>query len=413
MSEIYLDHGSATPILEPARRALVEALDVFGDPLRLHADGRAARTILDDARAQVAAAIGAQPDEIVFTSGGTESVALAIWGGVRPIREIGHRVVVSAVEHPAVGGVTNTLEADGLEVVMVGVDAEGRVDLDAFAAEIRRPGTLLASVQHANHELGTMQPIAEAGRLCREAGVLFHTDACQTVGRLPIDVGALDVDLLSMSGHKFGGPPGVGALFVRRGVPVAAYPCGDDRERRRRSGMENVPGIAAMAAALTTSLEDMGDQAAVQWALTGRLREGLGAVPGVRVHGHRTQRVPHLVCFSVDELDAEVLAMALDERGFRLSVGSNCSGAPSEASPVLAQLGLPNTPSFRLGVGRDTTPEQIDRFLSELPSLVEQLRRVEGAAAAAMARFRPTQAGAWAERTETPGRTEPREPAGS
>jgi cysteine desulfurase len=389
MTEIYLDHGSATPITEPARRALVEALDVFGDPLRLHADGRAARTILDDARAQVAGAIGAQPDEIVFTSGGTESVALAIWGGVRPIRELGDRVVVSAVEHPAVGGVTHTLEVDGLEVVMAGVDGDGRVDLDAFAEEVRRPGTLLASVQHANHEVGTMQPIAEAGRLCREAGVLFHTDACQTVGRLPIDVRTLEVDLLSMSGHKFGGPPGVGALFVRRGVPLAAYPCGDDRERRRRSGMENVPGIAALAAALSSSLEDMGDQAAHQWALTGRLREGLETVPGVRVHGHRTQRVPHLVGFSVQDLDAEILAMALDERGFRLSVGSNCSGAPTEASPVLRHMGIPNAPSFRLGVGRDSTEEGVERFLEVLPTLVDQLRWVEGAAEAAMARFRP------------------------
>lgn len=389
MTEIYLDHGSATPIDERARRALLEALDAFGDPLRLHAGGRAARAILDDARVQVAGAIGAQPDEIVFTSGGTESVALAVWGGVRPIRELGNRVVVSTVEHPAVGGVTHTLEVDGFEIVMVGVDRFARVDLDAFATEVRASGTLLASVQHANHEVGTMQPIAEAGRLCREAGVLFHTDACQTVGRLPIDVRTLDVDLLSLSAHKFGGPPGVGALFVRRGVPVAAYPCGDDRERRRRSGMENVPGIAAMAAALPTSRDDMGDEAARQWALTGRLRDGLETVPGVRVHGHRTQRVPHLACFSVDDLDSEILAMALDERGFRLSVGSNCSGAPTEASPVLQHMGVPNTPSFRLGVGRDTTPEHVERFLATLPALVDQLRRVEGAAEAAMARFRP------------------------
>ncbi len=388
MTETYLDHGSATPLRDRARRALLEALDAYGDPLRSHAHGRAAWRILDDARAQVADAIGAQPDEIVFTSGGTESVALAIWGGVRPIREIGNRIVVSVVEHPAVGGVTHTLEMDGFEVVMVGVDGFATIDLDRFAAEIRRPGTLLASVQHANHEVGTLQPIAEAGRLCREARVLFHTDACQTVGRLPLSTRDLEVDMLSLSGHKFGGPAGVGALFVRRGVPVAAYPCGDDRERRRRSGMENVPGVAAMAAALAASREDMGDQAARQWGLTRRLREGLEAVPGVAVHGHPTQRVPHLVCFSVRDLDAEILSMALDEQGFRLAVGSTCSGAPGEASPVLQQMGVPDTPSFRVGVGQGTTPEDADRFLGTVPALVEQLRRVESAAEAAMARYR-------------------------
>src|SRR5262245_55975250 len=183
----YPDHSSATPLDERARAALLEALDAFGDPLRVHGDGLTARRLLDDARATVADAIGAQPDEIVFTSGGTEAVALAIWGGVRPIRELGRRIVTTTVEHPAVGGVLTTLETDGFESVLLPVDERGVVDLDAFAAAVRTPGTLLASVQHANHEVGTIQPIAEAARLSREAGVLFHTDASQTVGRLPLD----------------------------------------------------------------------------------------------------------------------------------------------------------------------------------------------------------------------------------
>jgi cysteine desulfurase len=372
-----------------ARAALLGALDAFGDPLRLHANGLAAKRLLDDARAQIAEGLAAQPDEIVFTSGGTESVALAIWGGVRPIREIGDRVVTTAVEHPAVGGVLHTLETDGFETVLVPVDGSGQVDLDVFAAAIREPGTLLASIQHANHETGTMQPIAEAGRLCRQAGVLFHTDACQTVGRLPVDTSALEVDLLSLSAHKFGGPPGVGALYVRRGVPVAAYPCGDDRERRRRSGMENIPGVAAMAAALRASLDDGGDQAARQWSLTDRLRRGLEQVPGVDVHGHRTQRVPHIVCFSVADLDAEILSMALDDRGFRIAAGSNCSGAPAEPSPVLEHMGVPGRASFRASAGRDTTEDDIERFLATLPALVDELRRVETASEAAMARYLP------------------------
>jgi cysteine desulfurase len=385
----YFDHASATPLDHRARAALLAALDDFGDPLRLHGDGLAARRLLDDARADVAQAIGAQADEIVFTSGGTESVALAIWGGVRPVREIGERIVTTTIEHPAVGGVLHTLETDGFTSVLVPVDPAGRVDLDAFSAEVHRPGTLLASVQHANHEVGTLQPVAEAARLCREAGVLFHTDACQTVGRIPVDVGALGVDLLSLSAHKFGGPPGVGALFVRRGVPVAAYPCGDDRERRRRSGMENVPGVAAMAAALAARLADMADQAAVQWRLTDRLREGIAeSVEGVALHGHPTQRVPHLVCFSVPDLDAEILSMALDDRGFRIAAGSNCSGATADPSPVLEHMGVPDRPSFRIGVGPETTDADVDRLLQTLPELVSELRRVGSVAEAAMARYR-------------------------
>ena len=385
----YLDHASAAPLDARARIALVAALDEFADPLRVHGDGLAARRLLDDARATIATGLGAQPDEIVFTSGGTESVALAVWGGVRPVRELGTRIVTTTIEHPAVGGVLHTLETDGFESVLVPVDGNGTVDLDAFAAEIRRPGTLLASVQHANHEVGTIQPIAEAARLCREAGVLFHTDACQTVGHLPVDAVALDVDLLSISGHKFGGPPGVGALYVRRGVPVAAYPCGDDRERRRRSGVENVPGVAAMAAALAARIEDMGDQAARQWSLTDDLRDRIARlVEGARVHGHPTQRVPHLVCFSVPDLDAEIMSMALDDRGFRIAAGSNCSGAAGEPSTVLEHMGVPATASFRIGVGPDTTEDDADRLLATLPGLVSELRQVRSAAEAAMARFR-------------------------
>jgi cysteine desulfurase len=385
----YLDHASATPLDERARVALLAALDEFADPLRVHGDGLAAKRLLDDARATVAGALGAQPDEIVFTSGGTESVALAIWGGVRPVRELGTRIVTTTIEHPAVGGVLYTLETDGFESVLVEVDHNGSIDLDAFAAEIRRPGTLLASVHHANHEVGTIQPIAECARVCREAGVLFHTDACQTVGHLPVDAPALGVDLLSISGHKFGGPPGIGALYVRRGVPIAAYPCGDDRERRRRSGVENVPGVAAMAAALETRLEGMNDEVARGWALTDTIRAGIAErVEGASVHGHATQRVPHLVCFSVPDLDAEIMSMALDDRGFRIAAGSNCSGAAGEASSVLEHMGVASTASFRIGVGPDTTEDDAERLLATLPSLVSDLREVRAAGDAAMARFR-------------------------
>ena len=367
----------------------MSSLETFGDPLRIHGDGRGARRLLEDSRASLAEGIGAQPDEVVVTSGGTESVALAIWGAVRALRRRGDRIVVSAVEHPAVEGVGHALENDGLRFVRVGVDEFGRVDLDAFAREIRVRGTLLASLQHANHEVGTLQPVAEAARLAREAGVLLHTDACQTAGRLPLDVAGLGVDLLSVSAHKFGGPAGVGALYVRRGVAVAAYPCGDDRERKRRSGMENVAGVASMAAAFDAARTEMADEAARLWALTDRFRAGVvERVPGARLHGHPTQRVPHIASFSIAGLDAQTLMMSLDDRGFPIGGGSVCSGAPGDPSPVLEAMGTRDTPLFLLGVGYDTTDDAIDELLTVLPTLASQLQRVESTSSEALARFR-------------------------
>ena len=360
---------------DEARRAFAEGLALFGDPLHPHERGRVARRALDEAREDIASALSVQPDEIVLTSGGSESVATALLGA--PGAEQGARVVTTAVEHPSVLGSAAALAGRGVEIEHVPVDELGKLDVDAYAAAIRRPGTVFASVQHANHEVGTMQPVAETAALARECGVLLHTDACQTVGKIPVDVSGLGADLLSLSAHKFGGPPGAGVLTVRRGTRLAPIVGGDDRERRRRAGMPALPAVMGMAAALRATENGMADRAATQWSLTTALRRGLeSSVPGIRLHGHPTQRTPHLVCFSVVDVDAEVLVMALDQRGFRLDVGSVASGSPHVPSPVLAAMGAPDTVAIRASVGPENSEEDVEALVQTIAELVDALSRM-------------------------------------
>jgi cysteine desulfurase len=352
------------------------ARDAFADPSRLYGRARVARIELDRARAAVADAVGARPEEIVFTSGGTESCNLAVLGGARGAAAARKKakIVVSAVEHTAVLEAARSLAREGFEVVEVGVDGTGVVSLDGLAAAVDG-GAALVSVQHANPEVGTIQPVTEVVRIAKEAGALVHTDACMTVGNLPVRAGDLGVDLLSASSHKSYGPKGAGFLWVRRGVRVRPTLPGDDRERNRRAGMENLPAIAGMAAGLEARASEIDEEVPRLRALTDRLRAELPTrVDDVVVHGHPTQRLPGLVAFSVLYVEGETMLLQLDAKGLAVHSGSSCTSSTQEPSHVLAAMGALTHGSVRVSLGRDSTADDLDYFLDELPPIVAAVR---------------------------------------
>lgn len=389
MREIYLDHASTTPPLPEAVAAMAEAAsELFADPSRLYGRARRSRIALDDARARIAACLAVRPEELVFTSGGTESCNLAVIGGARSARAARKpaRVLVSAVEHTAVLEAARGLEGEGFEIVVLPVDRTGTIDLDALRAEIDR-GAGLVSIQHANNELGTIQPVAEAARIAREAGAFVHTDACATVGHVPVDPAALGVDLLSGSGHKLYAPKGAGFLWARRGVRVRPLIVGDDRERRRRAGVENLPAIAGMATALDIRMKEIDAEMPRLRALADRLRSALPeAIGDVEVHGHPVDRLPGLVAFSVLYVDGESLLLMLDAKGIAVHSGSACTSSSQEPSHVLAAAGALTQGSVRVSLGRTSSDEDVDAFLRELPPIVERQRRIARLDAEAAAR---------------------------
>jgi cysteine desulfurase len=373
-AETYLDAASTTPLHPDARAALLAALDEFGDPARLYRRGRRARLLLDRAREGVAEVVGAAPDELVFTSGGTEAANLAVRGVAATAGRRRH-LVVSAVEHTAVLAPARALVANGFQVTEVGVDRHGRVDPEELAAAVR-DDTLLVCVQHANHEVGTVQPVAEAAEAAHERGALLLVDACQTVGRLEVDCEALGADLLVGSGHKCYGPPGTGFLVARRPARPAPLLLGDDRERRRRAGAENLPGVAGLAAALAARAAEAPAENDRLAALAGRLRAGLAAVPDVVVHGHPSQRLPHLVAFSVLYVEGEALLLLLDGAGIAVHSGSSCTADTQEPSHVLAAMGALTHGSVRASFLRDAGDADVDRLLEVLPAAVADLREM-------------------------------------
>jgi cysteine desulfurase len=375
---VYLDHNATTPVLPAVLEAMTTVFrDDFGNASSVHAFGQAAKRRLEEARRQVAHALGAQPNEIVFTSGGTEADNLAILGLVRyDTRPVKH-VITSAIEHPAVLETCAQLEREGVEVTRVPVNSQGLVDPDDVRRALRRE-TVLITIMHANNELGTIQPIAEIARLAREAGVWMHSDGVQALGKTPVDVNELGVDLYSISAHKIYGPKGVGALFVRQGVPLGRIQFGGHHERDRRPGTENVPGAVGLAAAISLMQSDFEQETARLARLRDRLEHGiLERIPNVSVNGRGAPRVPNTsnICFR--GVDGEALLIALDLAGFAVSSGSACSSGASEPSHVLTAIGLDRKDaraSLRFSLGRLNTEDQIEALIEAVAEAVARLR---------------------------------------
>ncbi len=373
---IYLDHNAITPMRPEAIAAVRDALEVFGNPSSVHAAGRAARDLLDGARERVARALGARPQDLVFTSGATESAALAVRGvlGAAPAER--RRLVVTAVEHPCVLSLARALERAGTPLTIVPVDGRGLVDPEEFRAAMG-PDVALACAMRANNETGVLLPTGALAAAAREAGAPFFCDAVQAAGKLPLDVRTLGADLVSITGQKFGGPRGAGALWVTPGLRLEPV-LGGEQERGRRAGTENLPGIAGLAAALEVAVARRPEEEPRVRALRDRLEAGLlAAVPRMRVNGGDAPRLPGTLSVVLEGCDAEALLMALDLEGVCASAGSACHSGSTRPSGVLLALGLsePDARStLRLSLGWTTTEEEVEAVLRILPPLVERVR---------------------------------------
>jgi len=375
----YFDHNATTPPSPEVTEAVVRALtDEFGNASSVHHFGQRAKALLDEARSSVAALVGGEPAEIVFTSGGTEADNLALRGAAEALEATGRRhIVTSSIEHEAVLNTVKALVKRGWTSTLLPVDASGIVAPSALAAAIT-PATGIVSVMHANNEIGTIQPIADLAAIAHEHGALFHTDAVQSAAKIPVDVKALGVDLLAISAHKFNGPKGAGALWIRRGTRLVSTMTGGKHERNRRGGTENVPGIAGMGVAARLGREKLPVNASRLAALRDRLERGvLTQISGTALNGAPEPRVPNTTNISFDGIEAESLLIALDLEGFAVSTGSACSSGTLEPSHVLRAMGLPShrtQNSIRFSLGAGNTEEQVDALLAKLPAVVEKLR---------------------------------------
>ena len=379
---IYLDHAATTPVDPEVVAAMLPYFTTHpGNPSSIHHLGRAALEALDDARQTVAEVLGASPKEIIFTGGGSEANNLAIKGVAleQQQRGKGNHVIASAIEHHAVLDTVEYLEHFGFETTVLPVDSDGFVQPDDLRAALR-PTTVLVSIMYANNEIGAIQPIAELGAICRERGVLFHTDAVQAAGSLSLDVAALNVDLLSLAAHKFYGPKGVGVLYARRGTPLLPQINGGAQERRRRAGTENTPGIVGLATALQLAEERKASYVAHCARLRDQLLDGiLTRIPFTQLNGDHTRRLANNANIAFDYIEGESILLLLDQQGICASSGSACTSGSLDPSHVLIALGMSPehaNGSIRFTVGKDTTQADIARVLDLLPPMIERLRSV-------------------------------------
>ena len=378
MRRIYLDYAATTPTHpEVVKVMLPYFTDVFGNPSSIHSYGQEARGAIEEARVKVADLIGAKSEEIVFTSGGTEADNFALKGVAYAHEHKGNHIITTSIEHHAVMETGKFLEKRGFRITYLPVDQYGIVDPEEVQKAITGK-TILISVMHANNEVGTIEPVAEIGKIAKEAGVYFHTDAVQTVGHLPVNVDELGVDLLSISAHKLYGPKGVGALYIKKGTKLVPFMHGGEQERRRRASTENVPAIVGFGKAAELALQEMGGEAKQLTYLRDKLIKGLlEQIDHICLNGHPTKRLPNNVNVSVEFVEGESMLLNLDLEGICASTGSACSSSSLKPSYVLLALGLPPEQchgSLRFTLGRETTEDDIERVLEVLPRIVAKLR---------------------------------------
>jgi len=380
MKKIYFDYASTTPA-DPAVMQAMEPyfFEHFGNASSPHALGREAKKAVEDARQELAGFIAAHPEEVVFTSGATESNNQAIFGVARHLKEKGDHVIVSRIEHPSVYEPVESLQKEGFQVTYLDVDKTGLVNPDDVKKAVTDQ-TILIAVMHASNEIGTLQPVQAIGKIAREKNISFLVDAVQTVGHIPVDVNDLNCDLLSFSAHKFYGPKGVGALYIRKGTPLKSFLLGGDQERGRRAATQNVPGIVGLGKAIELCRQKMPEEMRIQAALRDRLIEEISArIKDVVLNGHAVNRLPNNVHFSFSSVQGEALLMSLDMEGIAASQGSACTSGALEPSRVLRAIGLSDSLAYgalRLTIGRWTKEEDIDYVSAKLPPIIERLRKI-------------------------------------